>query len=156
MYDFYVLLGCFGLTQDGFTCCAGVENVILKVNTSLPDYNEMMNYFDQCRLFDRPMFDLNAVRHFVFNLQDRYSMVTRPLWSVKKFELYQKFIIDHRHCGVYIKLQLPESSAMLPEPTPPKKEEIVLVKKSSENLSNKLRLIRSKQTTVSSSNGTTR
>lgn len=144
MYDFYVLLGCFGLTIDGFTSCAGVENVILKVNTSLPDYNEMMDYFEQCRLFDRPMFDLNAVRHFIFNLQDRYNLITRPLWSAKKFELYQKFVIDHRHCGVYIKLKLPEGSGLLPEPIITPKEEVV-VKKSSVSFPNKLRLIRNKQ-----------
>lgn len=138
MYDFYVLLGCFGLITDEFTCCAGVENIILKVNTSLPDYNEMMNYFDQCRLFDRPMFDLNAVRHFIFNIQDRYNLITRPIWSPKKFELYQKFVIDHRHCGVYVKLSLENSNLKLPESTLPKKEEIVLIKKSSENLSKKI------------------
>lgn len=145
MYDFYVLLGCFGLTIDGFTSCSGIENVILKVNTSLPDYNEMMDYFEQCRLFDRPMFDLNAVRHFIFNLQDRYNLVTRPLWSAKKFELYQKFVIDHRHCGVYIKLKLPEGSGLLMEPVSLPKEEIVVVKKSSASIPNKLRLIRRKQ-----------
>lgn len=136
MYDFYVLLGCFGLTVDEFTCCSSTENVILKVNTSLPDYNEMMNYFDQCRLFDRPLFDLNAVRHFIFNIQDRYNLVTRPLWSAKKFELYQKFVIDHKSCGVYIKLKLPEESPLLVTP----KEEIVVKKKSSEML----RLLRKK------------
>lgn len=145
MYDFYVLLGCFGFTADGFTCCAGVENIILKVNTSLPDYNEMMNYFDQCRLFDRPIFDLNAVRHLIFNLQDRYNLITRPLWSPRQFELYQKFVIDHRHCGVYVKLKLPENSTLkLSDPEIPLKQEEILIKKSSENLSKKLRLIRGK------------
>jgi len=144
MYDFYVLLGCFGLQVDGFTCCASIENTILKVNASLPDYNEMMNYFEQCRLFDRAMFDINAVRHFIFNLQDRYSLVTRPLWSNQKFDLYQKFIIDHRHCGVYVKLVLPKDSAILTKPTPIKNE-VSIFKKSSDNLSDKLRLIRSKQ-----------
>lgn len=127
MYDFYIVLGCFGLTTDNFTCCPSVENTILKVNTALPDYNEMMNYFDQCRLFDRPLFDLNAVRHFVFNLQDRYNLITKPLWSPKRFELYQKFIIDHRLCGVYVKLKLPEESSLL---IPQNKEEMILKKSS--------------------------
>lgn len=112
MYDFYVVLGCFGLRIDDFVDCPGVENIILKVNTSLVDYNEMMDYFDQCRLFDRPMFDFNAVRHFVFNLQNRYDQATKPLWTAKKFELYQRFVIDHRHCGPYIKLQLPQKDSL--------------------------------------------
>lgn len=140
MYDFYVLLGCFGLVTDEFTSCSSIENVILKVNTSLPDYNGMMDYFDQCRLFDRPLFDLNAVRHFIFNLQDRYNLLTRPLWSVKKFDLYQKFIIDHRHCGVYVKLKFPEDFSLLPNPL--QKEEIVIKKKTSKVFSDKLRLLR--------------
>lgn len=106
-YDFSIILGCFGLRIDDFVCCASVENIILKVDTSLPNYNEMMDYYDQCRLFDRPMFDTNAIRHLIFNMQDRYHRVIKPLWSAKKFELYQKFLIDHRHCGLYVRLQLP-------------------------------------------------
>lgn len=107
-YDFYVVLGCFGLNFDEFITCRGIENTILKVNSSLNDYNKMMDYFDQCRLFDRPLLELNAVRHFIYNLQDRYHQVVRPLWVPKKFEMYQKFVIDHRNCGVYVKLALPE------------------------------------------------
>lgn len=71
----------------------------------------MMNYFASCRLFDRPLFELNAVRHVIFNLQDKYDQKNSRLWSEKNFTLYQKFIIDHRPCGVYVKLILePEVS----------------------------------------------
>lgn len=143
MYDFYVLLGCFGITIDEFVCCTGAENIILKINTSLPDYNNMMNYFDQCLLFDRPMFDLNAVRHFIFNIQDKFSLVTKPVWSVKQFEMYQKYVIDHKHCGVYIKLKLPATgTSKFSKPTSSIEKDVVLIKKSSESLSKKLRLIR--------------
>lgn len=113
-YDFYIILGCFGLRIEDFVCCASVENIILKVDTSLPNYNEMMDYYDQCRLFDRPMFDANAIRHVIFNMQDRYHQVIKPLWSVKKFELYQKFLIDHRHCGLFLRAQLPGSQTSDP------------------------------------------
>lgn len=108
MYDFYVTLGCFGLRIDDFISCGGVENTILKVNSGVVNYNTMMDYFDQCRLFDKAMFDMNAIRHFVHNLQDRFDQVSRPLWTPKKFELYQKFIVEHRHCGLILKLTLPE------------------------------------------------
>src|SRR3990167_20378 len=123
MCDFCVVLGCFGLRIDDFVSCSAAENIILNVDTSLTNYNEMMDYFDQCRLFDRPMFDLNAIRHFVFNMQDRYDQVTKPLWSAKKFELYQKFIIEHRHCGLFIRLQLPVQSGTIAETTVPKTSE---------------------------------
>lgn len=107
MTDLAIVLGCFGFKVDNFISCVGTENNILKVNTSLTDYNGMMDYFDQCCLFDRPMFDINAIRHFVHNMQDRYDQVIKTLWSTKEFELYQKFIIDHKRCGLFIKLRLP-------------------------------------------------
>lgn len=115
MYDFYVTLGCFGLRTDDFISCGGVENTILKVNPKIVNYNEMMDYFDQCRLFDKAMFDLNSIRHFVHNLNERFDQVARPLWTPKKYELYQKFIIEHRHCGLILKLTLPEESVVEPE-----------------------------------------
>ena len=121
MYDFYVVLGCFGLRIDDFVSCAGIENTILKVNNSLYNYKEMIEYFDCCRLFDRPMFDLNAIRHFIFNMNDRYDQVTKPLWTAKKFELYQKFVIDHRHCGLFVKLELPEDKIVTAEDESQKK-----------------------------------
>ena len=108
MYDLYVVLGCFGLRIDDFVNCAAIENTILKVHTGLYGYNEILEYFDTCRLYDKPLLELNAIRHFVFNLQNRFDQKTKPLWLPKRFELYQKFVIDHRHCGLYVKLVLPE------------------------------------------------
>lgn len=104
--ELYLILGCFGRRDDDFINCLGVENKILKLDPSLYKYTEMMTYLDGCRLFDRPMFDYNAVRHVIFNLREKYDQPTKRLWSEKKFELYQKFTIDHRHCGIYLKLAL--------------------------------------------------
>lgn len=117
MYDLFVVLGCFGFRSDDFISCAGLENVILKVHTGLYGYSEMLDYFDTCRLFDKPLLELNAIRHFVFNLQDRFDQKIKPLWVPKKFELYQKFVIEHRHCGLYIKL-IPPEKAPIREPIP--------------------------------------
>lgn len=102
----YLVLGCFGRQDDGFISCKSVENKILKISSELEGYQNMMDYFSSCRLFDRPVFELNAVRHLIFNLQDKYDQKINRLWSEKNFTLYQKFIIDHRPCGVYIKLIL--------------------------------------------------
>lgn len=116
--ELYITFGCFGLVQDNFISCGGVENRILLIEETLFNYKELMNYIDNCRLFDKPMFDYNAIRHFIFNLRDRFDQPTKRLWSEKKFDLYQKFTIDHRHCGLYLKLILvnPEIPVSQPEP----------------------------------------
>lgn len=139
----YLLLGCFGRRDDDFISCGGVENNILTVEDHLIHYNEMMNYFDTCRLFDRPMFDLNAIRHFIFNLREKFDQLTKRLWPEKKFDLYQKFIIEHRYCGLYVKLvlaapleikEIPEAKGIL---IPASKETDI-----SEPVQGKLRIVR--------------
>jgi hypothetical protein len=104
--ELYVILGCFGRRDEDFISCSGLENRILKVDITLEGYNKLMDYFEGCRLFDRPMFDINAVRNFIFYIQRNYYKGIRPIWSEKQFNLYQKFVIDHRICGNYIKLAL--------------------------------------------------
>lgn len=106
--ELYVILGCFGRVDDGFVSCTGIENQILGVGKHVEHHNEMMDYFDSCRLFDRAMFEYSAIRHFVHNLQDRFDQVAvgKRLWSEKQYTLYQKFIIDHRFCGLYVRLDL--------------------------------------------------
>jgi len=106
--DLYVILGCFGRVDDGFVSCPGIENKILKVGDHIENHNEMMDYFDSCRLFDRAMFEYSAIRHFIHNLQDRFDQIAagKRLWSEKQYTLYQKFIIDHRLCGLYLRLDL--------------------------------------------------
>ena len=114
----FLILGCFGRKDSGFVSCAGVENRILKVMASLEHYNEAMEYFDNCRLFDRPMFEMQAIRHFIFNMRDRFDQVAtgKRLWSESEFLLYQKFLIDHRLCGLYVKLELVDLNEKMSEP----------------------------------------
>lgn len=116
--ELHIVLGCFGRRDDDFISCAGIENRILKIEENLYNYNELMDYLDTCRLFDRPIFEYNSIRHFVFYLRDKFDQPMKRLWSEKKFELYQKFIIDHRHCGLYSKLIIinPEIISIPDEP----------------------------------------
>ena len=118
MAQLYLLLGCFGRNDDGFVSCAGCENKILRVESRLDKYNEMMDYFENCHLFDRPVFEYSAIAHFIKNMQDRYDQVAvgKRLWSEKNYILYQKFLAEHRLCGLYIKLGLFEEGT--PEKTP--------------------------------------
>lgn len=118
--ELHISLGCFGLRNDDFISCASTENRILQVEESLYNYTDLMNYLDTCRLFDKPIFDYNSVRHFIFNLRDKYDQPMKRLWSEKKFELLQKFTIDHRHCGLYVKLILVDPE-IVSEPDEPKR-----------------------------------
>lgn len=115
----YLVLGCFGRRDNGFVSCASVENRILQITSTLPDYNQAMEYFDACRLFDRPMFEMQAIRHFIFNIRDRFdqSPTGKRIWAESDFLLYQKFLIDHRLCGLYVKLILvdPNESSLKEE-----------------------------------------
>ncbi len=65
-----------------------------------------MDYLEAVRLFDKPLFDFNAVRNLIFKLQENYDQGLKRLWTEKNFHLYQKFILDHKMCGTYIKLSL--------------------------------------------------
>lgn len=102
-----VILECFGRSDDGFVSCASVENIILRIQPSDPWYQEMMDYFDGLQLFDRTLLEYNAVRHFIFNMQDKFGFSTRKLWSEKMFCLYQKFTLEHKDCGLCLRLAIP-------------------------------------------------
>lgn len=106
--DIQLVLGCFGRQDHGFISCSGIENKILNISSLIEHYNDIMDYLDSCRLFDRPMFEMQAIRHLIFNMRDRYDQIAsgKRIWSEPEFLLYQKFLIDHRLCGLYVKLVL--------------------------------------------------
>ena len=117
--NLYLVLGCFGRRDGKFISCPGVDNPILNINsTALFNYNDMMSYLDSHRFFDKPMFDYNGVRHLLFNLRDKFEQPAKPLWSNQEFDLFQKFIISHRHCGTFLKLVLATENDILPEDEP--------------------------------------
>lgn len=107
--EFYIVLGCFGRTDDGFVSCSGICNSILHVSINNPHFSDIMDYLDNLQLFDRALLDYNAIRHFIHNMQDRFTYPTQKLWSEKMFRLYQKFAIDHKNCGLFIDLEIPDS-----------------------------------------------
>lgn len=104
--ELHIILGCFGRTDDGFVSCAGCRNSIFYLAKSDSNYSEIMDFLDGIELFDKPLLDYNAVRHVIFNLQDRFSYKTKKIWSEKMFLLYQKFVIDHKGCGLFIDLEI--------------------------------------------------
>lgn len=122
------MLGCFGLTQDSFTLCGALENEILKIGPGASHYNEICDYFENCRLWDHPCYEWNAILHIIHNLKDRFSPVTRPLWANKEHDRIQKFLSMHRNCGIFIRLALPES-IIQPQPIEPQKEIMITAKR---------------------------
>ena len=121
----YLVLGCFGREDDGFVSCPSVENRILKLDDALVYIDEIMNYLDSVSLFDRHMLDINAIRHLIYNLQDRFDQKIKHLWTEQQYHLLERFIQTHRPCGLYAKLILVPSEE---EPQKPKEAERILVK----------------------------
>jgi len=115
--NLYLVMGCWGRQDDGFISCPSVENRILHIHSGLENYDAIMDYLDSVRLFDRPLYDNNAIRHLIYNMQDKYLEQLRPIWNPKRYDLLEKFIVSHKSCGVYVKLCL-----INPE-LEPKKEE---------------------------------
>lgn len=104
--NLYLVLGCFGRIDDGFVSCQGCENKILLIGPHIEKYNELMDFLDTCRLFDRPAFDFNAIRHIMHNMSENFDQIAagKRLWNQRQLDLYQKFLIGHKMCGTYLKL----------------------------------------------------
>jgi hypothetical protein len=111
----YLILGCFGRSDDNFVSCSSCENVILEINSNLDFYNEMMGYLDSCRLFDKPSFDFNSIRSIIQNLQSRFDQISlgRRLWSEKELQLFQKFVLVHKDCGLFLKLSIEKKETLI-------------------------------------------
>ena len=106
MEEIYLVLGCFGQSDDGFINCRACENRILYISSQLENYNEILNYFDNCKLFDKPIFDTNAIKNIIKTMQEKYDQVKKRLWHEKQYRKFEKFIQVHRDCGLYLKLEL--------------------------------------------------
>lgn len=144
----YLVLGCYGRIDDGFVSCSSCENKLLLVHPGLENYNAMMDYFETCRLFDKPAFEFNAIRHILENMQQRFDQLSvgRRLWSEKEIGLFQKFIMNHRTCGLYLKLKLVQPDEL---ELPQIEEKLIKVEASSKITKTKpkvnLRLVRGKR-----------
>jgi len=111
----YLALGCYGRKEDGFTLCPSAENRILKLDESLVFFDEIMDYLDAIGMFDRPMMDINAIRHLVYNLQDRYDQKIRRLWTEREFNCIERFIQMHKPCGLYAQIIVVPAEADVPD-----------------------------------------
>jgi len=114
--ELYLVLGCFGQVDNGFVSCSGCENKILHINAQIIEYNKLIEYLDACHLFDKPVFDFNSIKNIIQFLYLNFfkTSVGHKLWSEKEINIYQKFIINHRLCGLYLKLELQKQAVSQP------------------------------------------
>ena len=105
--------------------------VFLNWAIKLTNFQKLAEYLDKVNLFDRPMLDNNAIRHVLYNLQDRFDQKTKRLWTDHQYNLLERFMQTHKPCGFYLKtiLSLEENEEDQPNPSnPAKNEEIFLIK----------------------------
>lgn len=100
----FIVLGCYGRKEDGFTLCPKAENRILKLDDSLVYLDEIWDYLEAVKLLDKPLIDINAIRNLVFKMQDRFDQKIKKLWSEKEFRMIERFIHMHKACGLYVRL----------------------------------------------------
>lgn len=111
----YLVLGCFGRSENGFVLCSSVENRILPLDERLVNYNDIMDYFDSVKLFDRPLLEQSAIRHLLYNLQDRYDQKIKRLWTDHQYNMLERFMLMHKPCGFYVKLILVPAEFDIPK-----------------------------------------
>lgn len=106
----YLSLGCYGRTENGFILCSTVQNRILKLDDSLVNIDGVTDYLDAVKLFDRPMLDQNAIRHLIYNLQDRFDQKFKRLWTDHEYHMLERFMVMHKPCGLYAQIILVQES----------------------------------------------
>jgi hypothetical protein len=111
----YLILGCYGRIENGFILCSTTQNRILKLDDSLVNLDGVINYLDAVKLFDRPMLDQNAIRHLVYNLQDRFDQKFKRMWTDHEYHLLERFIQMHKPCGLYAQLVLVQDEDTVPQ-----------------------------------------
>jgi hypothetical protein len=104
----YLILGCYGRTENEFVLCPSINNRILKIDDTLIHIDEIMDYFDSIKLFDRPLLDNNSINHLIYNLQDRFDQKIKRLWTDHQYNLIERFMHMHKPCGLYSQLILVE------------------------------------------------
>lgn len=112
----YLVLGCYGRTENGFILCPSTQNRILKLDDGLVNAEGVVSYLDAVKLFDRPMLDQNAIRHLVYNLQDKYDQKFKRLWTDHEYHLLERFMHMHKACGLYAQLILVNEEEEQPPP----------------------------------------
>lgn len=106
--DLYLILGCHGLKEEDLICCPALENNILIINQNLNGYINLIDYLDTVGLFDKPVLDINSLRHIIRNIYDSFDQFNKKIWSEHKYAVIQQLIHNHKKCGLYLRLDFEE------------------------------------------------
>lgn len=105
----HLILGCNGsIGLNGFVCCNKLSNTILTITPNFENINEMLIYFKSLNLHIYPLKDYNAVRRVLFNLNEKFPQNFKPIWDEKYFHQLEEFTINHKKCGIYLKIIQPK------------------------------------------------
>lgn len=115
MEQVYLTLGCHGLNEEGFVSCPGIENDILIISNKIIEYNKLLDYLDAAGLFDKPALDINTIKHVLRNIYDNFDQLNKKIWSEKRHIILQKFLVNHKNCGLYLKLSLEARQTVIQE-----------------------------------------
>jgi hypothetical protein len=102
-----VSLGCRGDKDDDFIKCPGIQNNIYTLSQKDIFYQDIMNFLDKCKLFDNPYYDFNVIKNFLSIFKGKFFSPLQPKWTERKYKNYVKFCVDHKDCGLILKLSLP-------------------------------------------------
>ena len=102
----YLVLGCWGRTDDRFVTCPSVSNPILLIDDKLEEHDHLVKYLQSVQLFSRKIIDYNSVRNVLFKIQHSFLESYKTLWNTKQFRLMENFTIQHRPCGIYLSLEI--------------------------------------------------
>ncbi len=111
----YLVLGCYGRTENGFVLCSSIQNRILKLDDSLVNISGVTDYLDAVKLFDRPMLDQNAIRHLIYNIQERFDQKFKRIWTDHEYHLLERFMQMHKPCGLFAQLILTQEELSQPQ-----------------------------------------
>lgn len=124
MEEIYLILGCHGYQEEGFVSCGALENVILIITSNLVGYDKLLDYLDGVNLFDKPILDYNSIKHIIRNIYDSFDQYDKKIWSEKTYSVFQKFLANHKPCGLYLKLSTDKIQTQIQE-----KEINIIIKK---------------------------
>lgn len=99
----FLVLGCNGYEEDGFSLCGRIKNYILDISTNTEQNIKISEHLEKIGLFDQPIYK-NA-RTILYTLQNKFSF-KGPVFSERKFKLMEHFCIMHKQCQVYLAVEI--------------------------------------------------
>lgn len=103
-----LVLGCWGQKEGHITLCNGIKNDILDITSSTEQNISIGQYLDNVyKLCEKPIY--KNIHTALWNIQEKFSLVGKPVFNDKFFKQLEDFCIRHNRCGLYLSLELREN-----------------------------------------------